>query len=76
MKENYFLTLLIGVIIHEIKPKKDVAKQIIKYISSRKGESGVVYCLSRKKVEEIAEILQINGINALPYHAGLDAKTS
>ena len=59
---------------YEIKPKKDVAKQIIKYISSRKGESGVVYCLSRKKVEEIAEILQINGINALPYHAGLDAK--
>ena len=54
--------------------KKDVAKQIIKYISKRKGESGVIYCLSRKKVEEIAEILQINGINALPYHAGLEAK--
>ena len=59
---------------YEIQPKKDVAKQIIKYISKRKGESGVIYCLSRKKVEEIAEILQINGINALPYHAGLEAK--
>jgi ATP-dependent DNA helicase RecQ len=59
---------------YEIQPKKDVARQIIQYIKSRKGESGVVYCLSRKKVEEIAEILQINGINALPYHAGLDSK--
>ena len=59
---------------YEIKPKKDVAKQIIQYIQNRKGESGVIYCLSRKKVEEIAEILQINGINALPYHAGLDPK--
>ena len=59
---------------YEIKPKKDIAKQIIQYIQSRKGESGVIYCLSRKKVEEIAEILQINGINALPYHAGLESK--
>ena len=59
---------------YEIQPKKDVAKQIIQYISNRKGESGIVYCLSRKKVEEIAETLQINGINALPYHAGLEAK--
>ena len=59
---------------YEIQPKKDVAKQIIQYIKERKGESGVVYCLSRKKVEEIAETLQINGINALPYHAGLDSK--
>jgi len=59
---------------YEIKPKKDVAKQIIQYINNRKGESGIVYCLSRKKVEEIAEVLQINGINALPYHAGLEAK--
>ena len=59
---------------YEIQPKKDVAKQIIQYIQNRKGESGVIYCLSRKKVEEIAEILQINGINALPYHAGLDSK--
>jgi len=59
---------------YEIKPKNDVVKQIIKYIKERDGESGVVYCLSRKKVEEIAEVLQVNGINALPYHAGLDAK--
>ena len=59
---------------YEIQPKKDVAKQIIQYIKNRTGESGVIYCLSRKKVEEIAEILQINGINALPYHAGLDSK--
>ena len=60
---------------YEIQPKNDVAKQIIQYIKARKEESGVIYCLSRKKVEEIAEILQINGINALPYHAGLDSKT-
>ena len=59
---------------YEIQPKKDVAKQIIQYINNRKGESGIVYCLSRKKVEEIAEVLQKNGINALPYHAGLEAK--
>jgi ATP-dependent DNA helicase RecQ len=59
---------------YEIQAKKDVAKQIIQYIKNRPEESGVVYCLSRKKVEEIAEILQINGINALPYHAGLESK--
>ena len=59
---------------YEIRPKKDVAKQIIQYINNRKGESGIVYCLSRKKVEEIAETLQINNIKALPYHAGLEAK--
>ncbi len=63
-----------GNLFYEIRPKKDVAKQIIQYINQRKGESGVVYCLSRKKVEEIAETLQINGIKALPYHAGLEAK--
>ena len=60
---------------YEIKQKKDVAKQIIQYIDSRKGESGIVYCLSRKKVEEIAATLQVNNIKALPYHAGLDSKT-
>ncbi len=59
---------------YEIRPKKDVAKQIIQYINNHKGESGIVYCLSRKKVEEIAETLQINNIKALPYHAGLEAK--
>ena len=57
---------------YEIRPKREVEKQIIKYIRSRAGESGIIYCLSRKKVEEIAELLQVNGINALPYHAGLD----
>jgi ATP-dependent DNA helicase RecQ len=60
---------------YEIRPKRDIDKQIIKYIRNRQGESGIIYCLSRKKVEEIAELLQINGINALPYHAGLDATT-
>ena len=59
---------------YEIRPKIDIAKQLIKYINQRKGESGIVYCLSRKKVEEIAEVLQINGIKALPYHAGLETK--
>ena len=59
---------------YEIRPKQDIAKQLIKYINERQGESGIVYCLSRKKVEEIAEVFQINGINALPYHAGLDSK--
>ena len=59
---------------YEIRPKIDIAKQLVKYINKRKGDSGIVYCLSRKKVEEIAEILQINGIKALPYHAGLETK--
>ena len=59
---------------YEIRPKLDIAKQLIKYVNERKGESGIVYCLSRKKVEEIAEVLQINGIKALPYHAGLESK--
>jgi ATP-dependent DNA helicase RecQ len=60
---------------YEIRPKRDIEKQVIKYIRNRAGESGIIYCLSRKKVEEIAELLQVNGINALPYHAGLDATT-
>jgi len=60
---------------YEIRLKSEVEKQIIKYIRNHQGESGIIYCLSRKKVEEIAELLQINGINALPYHAGLDAGT-
>jgi ATP-dependent DNA helicase RecQ len=59
---------------YEIRPKQDIAKQLITYINQRNGESGIVYCLSRKKVEEIAEVLQINGIKALPYHAGLETK--
>jgi ATP-dependent DNA helicase RecQ len=60
---------------YEIRPKKDVEKEIIKYIRSKGDNSGIVYCLSRKKVEELSELLQVNGINALPYHAGLDAAT-
>jgi ATP-dependent DNA helicase RecQ len=58
---------------YEVRPKtKEVAKDIIKYIKQHSGKSGIVYCLSRKKVEEIAETLQVNGIKAVPYHAGLD----
>ncbi len=61
---------------YEVRPKtKDVIKDIIKYIKTQPGKSGIVYCLSRKKVEEIAETLIVNGIKALPYHAGLDAAT-
>lgn len=60
---------------YEIRPKKDVEKEIIRYIRSKNGKSGIIYCLSRKKVEELSELLQVNGINALPYHAGLDAAT-
>jgi ATP-dependent DNA helicase RecQ len=61
---------------YEVRPKsKDVIKDVIRYIKSQSGKSGIVYCLSRKKVEELAETLQVNGIKALPYHAGLDAAT-
>ncbi|MBU2020003.1 MAG: DNA helicase RecQ [Bacteroidetes bacterium] len=60
---------------YDIRPKKEIEKDIIRYIRSMNGASGIIYCLSRKKVEEIAELLQVNGINALPYHAGLDANT-
>jgi len=60
---------------YEIRPKREVEKQIIRYIKQHEGQSGIIYCLSRKKVEEIAELLQVNGINALPYHAGLDANS-
>jgi ATP-dependent DNA helicase RecQ len=60
---------------YEVRPKtSNVAKDIIKYIKATNGKSGIIYCLSRKKVEEIASILKVNGINASPYHAGLDAK--
>ncbi|MDY0343746.1 MAG: DNA helicase RecQ [Lentimicrobium sp.] len=61
---------------YEVRPKGDEPiKDIIKYIKSQAGKSGIVYCLSRKKVEELAETLQVNGIKALPYHAGLDSAT-
>ena len=59
---------------YEIRPKKkDVDKDIIRFIKSQSGKSGIVYCLSRKKVEEFAEILRANGVNALAYHAGRDS---
>jgi len=60
---------------YEVRPKVDVEKEIIKFIKARAGQSGIIYCLSRKKVEELAEFLKVNGISAAPYHAGLDAKT-
>jgi len=60
---------------YEVKAKQDVAKDIIKYIKSNMGKSGIIYCLSRKKVEEVAEMLVVNGIKALPYHAGMDSAT-
>ncbi|MDD2284491.1 MAG: DNA helicase RecQ [Paludibacter sp.] len=59
---------------YEVRSKnKDVDKEIIKYIRSQKGKSGIIYCLSRKKVEELAETLHVNGISVLPYHAGMDS---
>ena len=60
---------------YEVRPKVDIDKEIVKFIHQNKGKSGIVYCLSRKKVEEFAQLLQVNGINALPYHAGLDTKS-
>ncbi|HEY8404190.1 MAG TPA: DNA helicase RecQ [Flavobacteriales bacterium] len=58
---------------YEIRPKVNVGKQIIQYIKANPGKSGIIYCLSRRKTEEIAELLQVNGIKALPYHAGMDS---
>ncbi len=58
---------------YEIRPKNDVVKDIIKYIKQHEGKSGIIYCLSRKKVEELTEILVANGVKALTYHAGMDA---
>ena len=60
---------------YEIRDKSDPKRDIIRYIRQNAGKSGIIYCLSRKKVEELAELLNINGIKAAPYHAGLDAKT-
>ncbi len=61
---------------YDIRPKtSNVQKDIIRFVKGYDGKSGIIYCLSRKKVEEIAQVLQVNGIKALPYHAGLDAKT-
>jgi ATP-dependent DNA helicase RecQ len=58
---------------YEVRPKHNTKKQLIQYIKKHKGKSGIIYCLSRKKVEEIAELLRVNDIKALPYHAGLDS---
>lgn len=60
---------------YEVRPKVNATQEIIKFINNRRGKSGIIYCLSRKKVEELAEILQVNGIKAMAYHAGMDAST-
>ncbi|PIF06338.1 MAG: DNA helicase RecQ [Draconibacterium sp.] len=60
---------------YEVRPKVKASAQIIRFIKQNEGKSGIIYCLSRKKVEQIAEVLQVNGIKALPYHAGMDAAT-
>ncbi|MFY0601181.1 MAG: DNA helicase RecQ [Cyclobacteriaceae bacterium] len=60
-------------LIYEVKPKKQAKKQLIRIVKEHKGESGIIYCLSRKKVEEIAEFLKVNGVSVAPYHAGMDA---
>lgn len=57
---------------YEVRPKKETKKQLIRFLKEHKGKSGIVYCLSRKKVEEIAELINVNGFKAAPYHAGLD----
>ena len=63
-----------GNLFYEVRAKQNVNKEIIKYVKQNIKKSGIIYCLSRKKVEEIAQALQVNGIKAMPYHAGLDAK--
>ncbi len=61
---------------YEVRPKtRQVDRDIIRFISERSGKSGIVYCLSRKKVEELSQLLEVNGIRAVPYHAGFDSKT-
>src|SRR5690606_32168301 len=61
---------------YEVRPKTpQVEADIIRYVKQQQGKSGIIYCLSRKKVEELAQVLQVNGISAVPYHAGFDAKT-
>ena len=60
---------------YEVLPKVNATKEIIKFIRANQGKSGIIYCLSRKKVEELAETLQVNGIKAIPYHAGMDSST-
>jgi len=60
---------------YEVRPKVNATKEIIKFVKNNEGKSGIIYCLSRKKVEELSETLKVNGINALPYHAGMDSAT-
>lgn len=60
---------------YEVRPKQDATKEIIKFIRANSGKSGIIYCLSRKKVEELANALKVNGIKAVPYHAGLDSNS-
>ncbi len=61
---------------YEVRPKtKDVDKEVIKFVRSMEGKSGIIYCLARKEVEDLAQVLQVNGISARPYHAGMDAQT-
>ncbi|MBS0010347.1 MAG: ATP-dependent DNA helicase RecQ, partial [Bacteroidales bacterium] len=60
---------------YDVRPKVDATREIIKYIKQNSGKSGIIYCLSRKKVEELAQTLQVNGIKALAYHAGMDSAT-
>ncbi len=59
---------------YEVRAKRNVLKEIVKFVKQHTGKSGIIYCLSRKKVEEVAEALSLNGIKALPYHAGLESK--
>lgn len=59
---------------YEIQPKLGAKKQLIRYVKQHSGKSGIVYCLSRKKVEEIADLLKVNGVKAVPYHAGLESE--
>ncbi|MEO6523424.1 MAG: DNA helicase RecQ [Mucilaginibacter sp.] len=63
-----------GNLYYEVRAKRHVLKEIVRFVKQHQGKSGIIYCLSRKKVEEVAEALSLNGVKALPYHAGLDAK--
>lgn len=60
---------------YEVRPKVNAKKQLMRYVLNNKGKAGIIYCLSRKRTEEIAEFLRVNGVKALPYHAGLDPNT-
>jgi ATP-dependent DNA helicase RecQ len=63
-----------GNLFYEVRAKRNVIKEIVKFVKQNQGKSGIIYCLSRKKVEEVAQVLTLNGVKALPYHAGLDPK--